>query len=88
MQARAKATGEARREPATAPGRVAPVDMLTLPECAGGDGELPASVQWQALAAWAGDVGERTVLLRHVLRQRGDNMLAQERGGKPPLPGF
>ncbi|WP_315986557.1 DUF3141 domain-containing protein [Microvirga sp. Mcv34] len=34
------------------------------------------------------DVGERSILFLDTLRQRGDNMLAHDRAGKPPLLDF
>lgn len=40
------------------------------------------------VAAYAGDVAERSVLFWDTLRQRADNMLAHERAGKPPLLNF
>jgi pimeloyl-ACP methyl ester carboxylesterase len=54
------------------------------------DGPTPADLLalWQDAAAYALDAAQRTVLFWETLRQRGNQWLAHERAGKPPVLHF
>ncbi|MDB5570241.1 MAG: poly(3-hydroxybutyrate) depolymerase [Hyphomicrobiales bacterium] len=48
----------------------------------------PPIEAWRDASAWWVDAAQRTVLLWDTLRQRGNNWIAHEKAGKPPLLDF
>src|SRR6516162_9437726 len=48
----------------------------------------PPSEAWQDLTSYSTDLIQRSLLFWDTLRQRGNNWLAHEKAGKPPLLDF
>ena len=65
-------------------------DALAIAAAAYGDAQSPRSPleTWHDVTTYAADFGQRSLLFWDTLRQRGNNWLAHEKAGKPPLLAF
>lgn len=76
------------------PARHDAVKAINSQRAAGSTPEAAGASSWAQsqslsdLLAYNRDLSERSILFLDVLRQRGDNMLAHERAGKPPVLDF